>query len=319
MSQASNLSARQSTFLGPGLAALTPSTSWEDAAAAFEVYLTNQEYSPHTVRSFRSDLRLAAEYLGEETPIGRVSTSDLNRFLNYLLHERDVPCSPKSYARRVTTLKVFFKWLHRNGVLPENVAEPVIQRSVPTPLPEILDDDEVARARAVTLALWQAEKPDPRPHLLLNLILATGMKKAECMGIQLKHIQRETPGGAYVQIRYKSPARKIKERKLALPDELLPVLDDYLEQYEPQDALFACTPRNLEYVLANVAEQADIQKRTKKGISFEMLRWTAAALDYREGMDPTRLRQKLGVSEVTWQDTEKKLQRLTGEEEKEQD
>jgi integrase/recombinase XerD len=191
----------------------------------------------------------------------------------------------------------------------------VIQRSVPTPLPEILDDDEIARARGVTQALWQAEKPDPRPHLLLNLLLATGMKKAECMGIQLKHIERDAPGGAYVQIRYANPARKLKERKLALPPDLLTVLDDYIAQYQPQDALFACTPRNLEYVLSHVAERADIHKRAKKGISFEMLRWTAAALDYRDGMDPTRLRQKLGVSEVTWQDTEKKLRRLTQERE----
>jgi site-specific recombinase XerD len=309
MTEGSSESARQSTFLGPGLAALTASTSWADAAAAFELYLTNQEYSEHTIRSFRSDLRLAGQYLGTDTSIGRVTTSDLNRFLNYLLHERDVPCSPKSYARRVTTLKVFFKWLHRGGVLPEDVAEPVIQRSVPAPLPEILTDDEIARARAVTLALWQAQKPDPRPHLLLNLLLATAMKKAECMGIRLRHIQRDAPGSAYVQIRYDNPARKLKERKLDMPADLLPVLDDYLEQYKPQDALFPCTPRNLEYVLSNVAERADIHKRAKKGISFEMLRWTAAALDYRAGVDPTHLRQKLGVSEVTWQDTEKKTRK----------
>jgi integrase/recombinase XerD len=214
----------------------------------------------------------------------------------------------------VTTLKVFFKWLHRNGVLPEDVAEPVIQRSVPTPLPEILTDDEIARARAVTHALWKAEKPDPRPHLLLNLLLATAMKKSECMGIRLKQIVRDEPGSAYVQIRYDNPARKLKDRKLALPDELLPVLDDYLEQYQPEDALFACTPRNLEYVLAHVAERAGIQKKAKTGISFEMLRWTGAALDYREGADPVHLRQKLGISEVTWQDTEKKLQKLVGQE-----
>ena len=70
------MSAQQATFLGPGLAALTPSTGWADAAAAFELYMTNQEYSRHTIRSFRSDLRLAGEYLGADTQIGRVSTSD---------------------------------------------------------------------------------------------------------------------------------------------------------------------------------------------------------------------------------------------------
>ena len=223
-----------------------------------------------------------------------------------------MPCSPKSYARRVTTLKVFFKWLHKGGVLPEDPAAPVIQRSVTPPLPEILSDEEIERALAVTQEMWTAAKPDPRPHLLINLLLHTAMKKSECMGIKLEHIDREAAGGPVVQIRYDNPARKTKERKLALHPEVLPMLDDYLEQYEPEESLFPCTARNLEYVLSDVAERADIHKSAKKGISFEMLRWTAAARDFRGGMDPVRLRQKLGISEVTWQETQRKLKELTG-------
>jgi integrase/recombinase XerD len=297
---------------GTGMAALTPYAPLTQAARAFELYMTNEEKSQNTIRSFRSDLRLLGNYLGHNRLVGRISTADLNRFLDYLLHERGVPCSPKSYARRVTTLKVFFKWLHKSGVLPEDPAAPVIQRSVTPPLPEILSDEEIERALSVTQEMWTAAKPDPRPHLLINLLLHTAMKKSECMGIKLEHIDREAAGGPVVQIRYDNPARKVKERKLALPPEMLPMLDDYLEQYEPEESLFPCTARNLEYVLADVAERAEIQKSAKKGISFEMLRWTGAARDYRDGMDPVRLRQKLGISEVTWQETQRKLKELTG-------
>jgi site-specific recombinase XerD len=293
-----------------GLAALTPSTTLFNAARAFELYMSNEEFSPHTIKSFRSDLRLLGDYLGHDQPIGRIATSDLNKFLDYLLNERDVPCSPKSYARRVTTLKVFFKWLHKGGVLPEDPAAPVIQRSVSPPLPEILNDEEIEQARAVTQEMWDAEKPDPRPHLLLNLILHTAMKKAECMAIRLSHIHRDAADGPFVQIRYDNPSRKIKERKLGLNPEILDALDDYVEQYKPEDVLFPCTARNLEYVLADVAEKAGIEKKTKKGISFEMLRWTGAVRDYQNGMDETRLRQKLGISEVTWQETGKKIKEL---------
>jgi integrase/recombinase XerD len=297
---------------GTGLASLTPYTPLMQAARAFELYMTNEQYSENTIRSFRSDLRLLGDYLGHNRLIGRISTADLNKFLNYLLHERGVPCSPKSYARRVTTLKAFFRWLHKGGVLPEDPAAPVIQRSVTPPLPEILSDEEIDRALSVTQDMWAAARPDPRPHLLLNVLLHTAMKKSECMGIKLEHIDRQAVDGPVVQIRYDNPARKTKERKLALPSVILPVLDDYLEQYKPREMLFPCTARNLEYVLADVAERAEIHKTAKKGISFEMLRWTAAALDYREGMEPVRLRQKLGISEVTWQETEKKLKQLTG-------
>ena len=99
-----------------GLAALTSGSSLAQVSRAFELYMRNEAYSQHTIRAFRSDLRLLGNYLGHDRPIGQIATADLNKFLEYLLHERGVPCSPKSYARRVTTLKVMFKWLYKGGV-----------------------------------------------------------------------------------------------------------------------------------------------------------------------------------------------------------
>ncbi len=298
---------------GAGLAALTLSTPLLQIVRAFELYMSNEGFSQHTIRAFRSDLRLLGNYLGHDRPIGQIATVDLNKFLNYLLHEREAPCSPKSYARRVTTLKVLFKWLHKGGVLSVDRAAPVIQRSVSTPLPEILSDEEVERALGVTQAMAVAEKPDPRPHLLMHMLLDTAMKKSECMAIHLGHIHRHGADGPFVQIRYDNPTKRTKERKLALSPETVDVIDDYIAAYGPADVLFPCTARNLEYVLADVAEKAEIEKKTKKGISFEMLRWTAVTRDYKGGMDETRIRQKLGISEVTWQETRKKLQALASE------
>ena len=298
---------------GTGLAALTLSTPLLQIVRAFELYMSNEGFSQHTIRAFRSDLRLLGNYLGHDRPIGQIATTDLNKFLDYLLHEREVPCSPKSYARRVTTLKVLFKWLHKGGVLSVDPAAPVIQRSVSTPLPEILSDEEIERALGVTQGMAVAEKPDPRPHLLMHLLLDTAMKKSECMAIRREHIHRHGTDGPFVQIRYDNPTKKTKERKLALSPGTVDVLDDYITAYSPADVLFPCTARNLEYVLADVAEKAEIEKKTKKGISFEMLRWTAVTRDYRGGMDKTRIRQKLGISEVTWQETRKKLEALASE------
>jgi integrase/recombinase XerD len=299
--------------VGNGLAALSPRSPLLQGARAFELYMRNESFSQHTIRAFRSDLRLLGDYVGHDRALGAIATVDLNKFLHYLLHERGVPCSPKSYARRVTTLKVFFKWLHTGGVLPEDPAAAVVQRSVETPLPEILSEDEIARAFAVTTEMWAAEKPDPRAHLLLHLLLDTAMKKAECMALRMEHIHREGSDGPFVQIRYDNPARKAKERKLAISSETLEVLDDYLEVYRPGDVLFPCTPRNLEYVLSDVAERAAIEKSAKKGISFEMLRWTAIVRDHERGVPDNRIRQKLGISQVTWQQTRKKLEALTAE------
>jgi integrase/recombinase XerD len=151
-----------------------------------------------------------------------------------------------------------------------------------------------------------AEKPDPRPHLLVTLLLHTGIKKQECMGIKLIHIDASSVAGPAVQIRYQKPRMHYKERRLGLPAGWPAVLAEYRRVYEPQEYLFPCTARNLEYVLTDVGKQAGLDG----GLSFEMLRWTCAVRDYQARMDPDRLRRKLGLSQMSWKETEPKIIRL---------
>src|SRR5262245_49373803 len=91
-------------------------TALRDTLTLFQQHLIHEGKSEHTVRAFTADLQLLAEYTNEKTPIGRYNTDILNKFLEWLEHERGVPCSRKSYARRVTTLKVYFKWLSEHDV-----------------------------------------------------------------------------------------------------------------------------------------------------------------------------------------------------------
>jgi integrase/recombinase XerD len=79
-------------------------------------------------------------------------------------------------------------------------------------------------------------------------------------------------------------------------------------QYEPQSNLFECTARNLEYVLDACSKRGGLPPRL---LSFETLRWTCAARDFKQGMDTDALRRKLGLSRITWADTVEKLKRLT--------
>jgi integrase/recombinase XerD len=290
------------------LSGMTAHSSLRAAMGAFEIYMQQQGFAENTAKAFLSDLNILAEFIGVGTAISDISTRDLNHFTRWLVSERGVPCSPKSLARRVTTLKVFFGWLTETGVLPNDPAAPVIHKPVITPLPTILSDAEVERMLGVTQALRHAEKPDTRPHLLVTLLLHTGIKKGECMNIVMNHLDFSDPTQPVLWIRYANPRRRHKERKLRLPAWWPAVLAEYRAQYEPQDALFPCTARNLEYVLKHVAEEAELSQ----GISFEMLRWTCAVRDYRAGMGADKLRQKLGISKITWREVGTKIAKLAG-------
>lgn len=287
---------------------ITPNTPLLPAIKSWQFYLEDQGRSLHTVKAFMADLDLLAHFLPLDQAIGSISTDDLNHFLNWLQNKRGVPCSPKSLARRITSLKAFFRWLNQAGVILLDPAEKVIQQSVISPLPIVLTSEEVEKIIAAAEVHRQKRKPDARPYTLLALLLSTGIKKGECLGISLNHIDLDNPEEPVLFIRYASAQNRYKERKIPLPVEWLPAYREYLVQYNPVDQLFPWSQRRLEYLLEDLGEEAGLDKH----VSFDMCRWTCALQDINNGMEMDKIRQKLGISKIQWREIGMKLRKLSG-------
>jgi len=292
----------------PALTAhLTAQTPLIPAINVWRVYLDDQGNSPHTVKAFIGDLMLLAGYLPPDRALGAVTTSDLNGFLHWLQTGRGVPCSPKSLARRITSIKAFFRWLNHYGVILVDPAERVLQHSAISPLPQVLTPDEVQDVLKVATRHRRGPKPDTRYYSLVSLLLHTGIKKSECLALNLNHIDLEAPSGPTLFVRYASPAHRYKERKIALPEDWVEAYPQYKAQYNLTDRLFPWSPRRLEYLLEDLAEEAALDKH----LSFDMCRWTCALSDRQSDMDPNKIRQKLGVSKIQWRELRLKLEQLS--------
>ncbi len=302
-------------MINQGAFQINPRITLAPALQAWEIYLNDQGSSPHTITAFLGDLRLFASYLPPDRQVGEISLADLNNFLRWMEHERKVPCSPKTLARRITSLKSFFRWLHEGGVIPANPAEQVIQKSVRSPLPEILSPEEIENILDTALAYRLMPNPDLRSYLLFTLILETGIKKGECLSLSPNHIQLDAPDDPLVFIRYASPQNRYKERKLTLSQNWITAYQDYRLHHNLDDRLFPWSARMLEYILEDLGKDAGMTKR----VSFSMCRWTSAVQDWRSGMEPNKIRQKLGISEVQWREVSRKLQILSKEESSEED
>jgi site-specific recombinase XerD len=281
-------------------------TALRDTVSLFQQYLLKEGKSDHTIKAFTSDLQLLAEHSSDETPVGRYTTTMLNDFLIWLEHGRGVPCSRKSYARRVTTLKVYFKWLHEIRAISYDPAKAVLQRSGPAPLSEVLSPQQVADAVDFARTMRKGEVTDTRPEVLLRLLVDTGIKKSETVRLSPADIDRSNPEHPILTIKHKSARDVYKERRIELDPDWLSSLDQYLLQYKLEDTIFDCTSRNLEYILTDIGEGAEIPAK----LSFEMLRWTCAVRDYRAGVDPDAIRDKLGLSDISWYETHNKIKRL---------
>lgn len=295
--------------------AITPHTKLTTAMEAYHNHMIARRFSDNTVKAFMYDLNIVAEYFTPSKPIGEIAHRDLERFIDWLVTGRGVPCNPKSLARRITTLKTFFGWLREIGALPNDPAAPIVHQPVKTPLPDILFDNEIEAVLAATQRMRAGiasdadspPKPDARPHLLVTLLLKTGIKKSECIGIKLEHIDLSEPDEPALWIRYADARHRHKERKLRLDRDWPRLLKEYQTQYDIQDAVFPWSARNLEYVLADVGKLAGLSKP----LSFETLRWTSAVQDKRAGLPDETLRRKMGLSTITWREASEKLAKLT--------
>lgn len=288
---------------------ITTKTLLPTAINGWEMFMYDQGRSSNTVKAFLSDVKLLTKFLAPDKPIGAVTTEELNRFFEWMEKDRGIPCSPKTLSRRITSVKSFFRWLHQHGTLTVDPAEKVLQRSAISPLPQVLTDSEYDAVLLAADRHRRDKKPDARPYTLVYLILTTAIKKSECLGIHINHIALDAKNGPHVFIRYASPANRYKERKIDLPEDWITAYKEYLVQYQPVDQVFAWSPRRLEYLLEDIGSEAGLIKH----LSFDMCRWTCALRDYQSGMEPDKVRQKLGVSKIQWRELFIKLKQLNGE------
>ncbi|MEN8242995.1 MAG: site-specific integrase [Chloroflexota bacterium] len=291
--------------------AINSQTPLSLAISAWKLYLEDQGSSIHTLKAFIGDLNLLASYMPPDQKLGAITTHELNSFLDWMQHHRGVPCSPKTLSRRITSLKSFFRWLTKAGAIMVDPAEKVVQKSVISPLPKALTGEKIELALQAADSHRFGEKPDARPYALLKLLLDTGIKKGELLTLTTNHIQLDAPEGPILFVRYANPKYRYKERKIALTEAWLEVYEEYKAQNDLSEKLFPWSPRRLEYILEDIGKEAGLPEQ----LSFLMCRWSCALSDFTTGIDPNKIRQKLGISEIQFREVRMKLRRLAGLEE----
>ncbi len=286
--------------------------SFDKAVPLFLVYLNERGAAGNTVKAFAHDLGILSSYFRKKTPVRNLLVEDLHSFLHWLEHDRGIKCSKKTLSRRIASTKGFFRWLQQEGYLKKDPAAELKQVQPDPYFPAILDKKEVRSLYSAASGIfWNLEKQDVRPLLLLSLLLQTGMKKRECLNLQFADFKANKDRPFTVTIRGNVGDAEHKSRILPLNHSTIGYFEKYCQSNNlganPDDRLFDCTARNLEYILEHLGQVAGINSCK---VGFEVLRWTCAVNDFRLSMPEDILRQKLGLSKVSWRDTRAKIEVL---------
>lgn len=146
-------------------------------------YLRRLNYSPETISAYTKDLKRFKAYLVAEYG-GNILTSQIQRedILDYLQMLQDEGLKPNSLARNLSTLKSFFKFLVHELNFPNDVATRIKHAKFHTPLPIILDEEEMERLLDI------AKTYSPFYFALFSLLYYTGSRLTPVRTIMREHI-----------------------------------------------------------------------------------------------------------------------------------
>jgi integrase/recombinase XerC len=155
----------------------------QDAVGRFLSYLqVERNASDLTVKSYREDLTALVEYLTEardgRCPApGEVSTLELRGYVAAL---SEAGYAKTTIARRLASLRSFFRFGQRDGWTEANPARPLRSPRKSRSLPHFLTGEEIGR-------LLQAPPPDEvlglRDRAILETMYSAGLRVSELVGL----------------------------------------------------------------------------------------------------------------------------------------
>lgn len=272
-------------------------------------YLTTvKERSPNTMSGYKVDLVMFFRFLKlyktklpkdiefeqidisdvDDEFIRKINLTDLYSFMAFLDNYRDNGSYAK--ARKVATLKSFFKFLHRKvKILNENPALELESPKIKKRNPTYLTLEESKRL------LSSIDGPNKeRDYCIITLFLNCGLRLSELCSIDISKIKEDT---LYVV------GKGNKERTIYLNRACLKAIEDYLrvrnknlDKIKDKDALFISrnntriNKRTVELMLKKYLKKANLDE---KKYTPHKLRHTAATLMYKHGDVDIRSLQKI--------------------------
>jgi integrase/recombinase XerD len=158
--------------------------------AAFLAYLEAEcGLADNTLKSYRGDLRdflgwLTEHHGGQVESLGAVDSDTLRDYLQAL---RDRRLATSSLARRLSTIRSFYRFLVFDGVLTETAVEQFRSPRMWQRLPKVLGTDVVDRLIAEPGRV-DTDRYPLRDRSLLGLLYATGCRASEVTGLRLRDL-----------------------------------------------------------------------------------------------------------------------------------
>lgn len=150
----------------------------------FASYMRNvKNRSELTISAYCSDLAQFCAIMHEKQSFGDITRKDIETLYIENLVEKNV--SAASRARKLSSLKAFYKWAKTNGYVVENPVESVESPKIPHKEPKVMSREEVQEVMFYARNDNSCEENLFRDNAIMAVLFNTGLRRAEVVNLKL--------------------------------------------------------------------------------------------------------------------------------------
>jgi integrase/recombinase XerC len=255
-----------------------------------------KRFSPHTIKAYETDLLQFQTFLTTYETTLAEATHTLVR--SWVMECMEASTGAKSINRKISSLRSFYKFLQREGLVVKSPMEQVQAPKIPKRLPVIVEEAKL-NALLDDEALFPSGFEGLRDRVVLELLYGTGIRLAELLGLKNSDIDDYNE-------QIKVLGKRNKERILPLAKPLYALLKVYIDQknelgFTSTDKLIVTDKGTAAYpqLIYRLVKQALGEVSTQDKKSPHILRHSFATALLNKGAELTAIKELLGHANLS--------------------
>ena len=254
---------------------------------------TEKRFSALTVTAYQSDMEQFVDYIKTHYDSDDPTKADTLIVKSYLVHLKERGLANRSINRKLTTLRTFYKYCLREGLIQKTPMTGVKSLKQERVLPKFIPEHDINK-----VSFEGDDFASRRDALLFELLYQTGMRQAELRAVRDTDVDRAT-------LTLKVHGKRNKERLVPLSQQMIRMIDQYQSL---RDSTFAGHADRLllndkgeemsPYYVYNKVHQMLENITTLKQKSPHVLRHTFATHLLDEGASLVAIQKLLGHEDL---------------------
>ena len=186
----------------------------------FKLYLeVEKNFSPHTLRAYASDVLSFLIWLDNIS----INIVNYEKLKNYLIFLQKFNYSKTTTARKIASLRTFFKYLYREKIINNNPAKGIHSPKKNHNLPNFLTEEEIEE---ILNNIKTNTPAGYRNKVIIELLYSSGMRVSELSNLNFENLNIENN-----EIRVMG--KGAKERIVLISDKVKNLIKFYIQTVRP--------------------------------------------------------------------------------------